>query len=214
MEIDYLLTSTRAVRKGLDLDAPVDLAEIKQCLRIACQASNGSNTQGWKWIVVHSAEARKKVADLYQQAYVSMTGLELGSDRFAEGTDPQSRMLSSVSALVNNFDRIPLFVVPCYEPYMGPAHNNFQLATYYGSIFPAVWNLILALHSRGYGSSITTLHLMQEEAFAEALGIPDGYMQGCMIPIGKLPEGKTFSPAPRKPIEEVIALDSFNGDSF
>ena len=52
MDIEYLLTATRSARKTLDLDAPVDLGDIRECLRIGLQAANGSNQQAWRWLVV------------------------------------------------------------------------------------------------------------------------------------------------------------------
>jgi nitroreductase len=92
--------------------------------------------------------------------------------------------------------------------------DSFSTATVYGSIFPAVWNLQLALHSRGYGSCITTLHLHYERQIGELLAIPDNYVQGCLLPVGRLHAGQTFKPAPRRPIEEVAVADRFDGPSL
>jgi nitroreductase len=103
-------------------------------------------------------------------------------------------------------------VIPCYEPYLGDTGpSSFSTATVYGSIFPAVWNFQLALHTRGYGTCITTLHLRNEKQVGALLGIPDTYVQGCLLPVGRLRSGQTFTPAPRKPIEEVAVRDGFDG---
>jgi nitroreductase len=212
MDIDYLLTSTRAVRKGLDLNAPVDLSEIRECLRIGCQASNGSNEQAWKWLVIQDPAVRQEVGRLYRETYTQMTGINPDDNRFAAMEGAQGRLLQSVDWLVGHLSDVPVHVIPCYKGYMkGDQQDAFHLATYYGSIFPGVWNFQLALHSRGYGSCITTLHLNNEQAFRDLLGIPDDYMQGCLIPVGKLPPGKTFKPAPRRPIDEIVAVDRFDG---
>jgi nitroreductase len=211
MDIDYLLTSTRSVRKGLAHNAPVNMDEIRECLQIGCQASNGSNQQSWKWLVITDFELRQEIGAIYRDIYEKMTGLNPDEDKFGAGADPNSKLLSSVDWLVANLAKAPVHVIPCYKGYMGDQGTPFQLATYYGSIFPAAWNFMLALHSRGYGSCITTLHLNAEPAFRDLLGIPDDYMQGCLIPVGKLPPGKTFKPAPRKPIGEVAVRDRFDG---
>lgn len=60
MDIEYLLTATRSARKTLDLDAPVDLADIRECLRIGLQAANGSNSQAWRWLVVADRRCGKR----------------------------------------------------------------------------------------------------------------------------------------------------------
>ncbi|HET6950587.1 MAG TPA: nitroreductase family protein, partial [Acidimicrobiales bacterium] len=77
MNIDQLLTSTRSARRTLDLDAPVDLDGVADCLRIALHAANGTNLQSWRWIVVADAKLRARVADLYRDAYLSRTGGKL-----------------------------------------------------------------------------------------------------------------------------------------
>ncbi|MGH6717578.1 MAG: nitroreductase family protein, partial [Bradyrhizobium sp.] len=74
-----------------------------------------------------------------------------------------------------------------------------------------VWNFQLALHTRGYGTCVTTLHLHHEDAVRELLGIPETYVQGCLLPVGRLRVGHTFRPARRRPLDEVVALDGWNG---
>ena len=64
---DDLLTTTRTVRKRLDLDRPVGIEIIRECLEIALQAPSGSNRQGWQWVVVTDAEQRRRVGDIYRE---------------------------------------------------------------------------------------------------------------------------------------------------
>ena len=209
MDIDQLLTTTRSARKTLDLEAPIDLEVVKECLRIGIQAPNGSNNQSWRWLLVQDADKRRRIAELYRQARIALTGREDVSE-WIDDSD-FGRVLSSTEWLVARMDQVPLFVIPCYEPYMSPKRGSqsFHQATIYGSIFPAVWNFQLALHTRGYGTCITTLHLNEEEAVRELLGIPDSYVQGCLLPVARLRAGTVFKPAPRKPLDEVIAVDSW-----
>lgn len=215
MEIDYLLTATPSARKSLDLDADVDLANIRECLRIGLQAANGSNAQSWRWLVIADPALRAKIAELYREAYLRRVGGQLLADLMPAGT-PESRVMSSTEWLVENMARVPLLVIPCYEPYLPriDGDESFHLATLYGSIFPPVWNFQLALHTRGYGTCITTLHLHHEEEVRKLLGIPQTYVQGCLLPVGRLRAGRTFRPAPRRPVEDVVARDRWDGPAL
>lgn len=215
MEIDYLLTATPSARKSLDLDADVDLGDIRECLRIGLQAANGSNAQSWRWLVIADPALRAKIAELYREAYLRRVGGQLLADLMPAGT-PESRVMSSTEWLVENMARVPLLVIPCYEPYLPriDGDESFHLATLYGSIFPPVWNFQLALHTRGYGTCITTLHLHHEEEVRKLLGIPQTYVQGCLLPVGRMRAGRTFRPAPRRPVEDVVARDRWDGPAL
>jgi nitroreductase len=215
MDIQYLLNATRSARKSLDLDAPVDIEEIRECLCIGLQAANGSNQQSWRWLVVADPALREKIAELYREAYLLRVGGQMLSNVMPAGT-PESRLMSSTEWLVENMAKVPLLVIPCYEPYLPriDGDESFHQATLYGSIFPAVWNFQLALHTRGYGTCVTTLHLHREDEVRQLLGIPPTYVQGCLLPVGRLRAGHTFSPAVRRPVEEVVACDRWDGPSL
>ena len=150
MDIEHLLTATRSARKSLDLDAPVDLADIRECLRIGLQAANGSNQQSWRWLVIADPALRERIAALYREAYLLRVGGQMLAHLLPPDT-PEARLMSSTEWLVENMAKVPLLVIPCYEPYMPriDGDESFYRATLYGSIFPAVWNFQLALHTRG-----------------------------------------------------------------
>jgi nitroreductase len=211
MDVDYLLTSTRSARKSLDLGASVDRSEIRDCLRIGLQAANGSNQQTWRWVVVSDPDLRDRIGELYREAYLSLTGGRFGTDSIPSDS-PQHRLISSTEWLVQHLSEVPLLIVPCYQPYMGGVGNaSFAQATLFGSIYPAVWNFQLALHSRGYGTCLTTLHLQREREVQALLGIPDTFVQACLLPVARLRPGHSFRPAERRPLEEVVAVDGWTG---
>jgi nitroreductase len=215
MDIDYLLTATRSARKSLDLDAPVDLADIRECLRVGMQAANGSNSQLWRWLVVTDQVLRNRIAELYREAYLLRVGGRMLADQLPPGS-PEGRLMSSTEWLVENMSRVPVLIIPCFEPYLPriEGDESFHLATLYGSIFPAVWNFQLALHTRGYGTCVTTLHLHHEDEVGQLLGIPPTYVQGCLLPVGRLRAGHTFRPARRRPVDEVVARDRWDGPAL
>ena len=159
MDIEHLLTATRSARKSLDLDARVDIGDLRECLSIALHAANGSNAQSWRWLVVTDPGLRENLAGLYREAYLLRVGGQMLADLMPAGT-PEGRLMSSTEWLVENLAKVPLLVIPCYQPYLPriDGDESFYQATLYGSIFPAVWNFQLALHARGYGTCVTTLH--------------------------------------------------------
>lgn len=206
---DELLTTTRTVRKRLDLDRPVGMAVIRECLEIALQAPSGSNSQSWQWVVVTDAEQRRRVGDIYREE----TERYLASDHSAEKlfaddaqrSRTQKRVGSSVRHLGEAMGKVPVLLVPCIEA--GRELPPGNQAGLWGSLLPAVWSYALAARARGLGTAWTTLHLgRRERDVAEILGIPDGYHQGALIPTAYF-TGETFKPAPRAPLDDVLHVD-------
>jgi nitroreductase len=212
MDAETLLTTTRSVRKALDVEQPVDIGEIRDCLRIGLQAANGSNQQAWRWLIVTEPSLRTAIAGLYRQAYLDKVGGQFLAGLLPAGT-PGAALMSSTEWLVEHIAEIPALVIPCYETAYPrqDGDESFYLATLYGSIFPAVWNFQLALRTRGYGTCITTLHLHHEAAVRDLLGIPQTYVQGCLLPVARLRAEYEFRAAPRRPLQDVIAINGWDG---
>ena len=66
LSVDEVLTTTRSVRKRLDLEKPVPREVLMECLDLALQAPTGSNAQGWQWVFVDDPEKKKALADIYR----------------------------------------------------------------------------------------------------------------------------------------------------
>jgi nitroreductase len=211
---DELLTTTRAVRKRMDFDRPVDLAVIRECLEIALQAPTGSNAQGWQWMVVQDAAKRRALAELYRKAWAIYPSLA-GSAHQVHAQDPsmqdvQARVISSAEYLANNLEKAPVFVIPCIggrvENLPAPMAVVAQASTY-GSILPAAWSFMLAARARGLGTSWTTLHLFHEAEAADILGIPFAEVTQCaLIPVAYT-KGTSFNAGPRKSLDGVLHVD-------
>lgn len=206
LSADELLTTTRAVRRRLDLDRPVEPEVIRECLDIALQAPSGSNRQGWHWIVVTDADIRAALAELYRRAWAGYQDGWRAADYFADQPErlrTQQRIGDSATYLAENLHRVPVHVIPCLRGRID-GQPSARTASRWGSLLPAAWSFMLAARERGLGTSWTTLHLQFEREAAELLGIPyDDVAQGLLIPTGYA-IGTDFRPAPRKPLETVV----------
>jgi nitroreductase len=208
-QVDRLLTTTRSVRKRLDLERPVEPAVILECLRLATYAPNASNMQKWRWIVVADAEKRRAVGAIYRDAVLPSL-LRLREERLRSGDTDRARISGSTIYLAEHLGEAPVLVLACieralYGPVAGPLTLG-EMAALLGSIYPAVWSFQLALRSRGLGSTFTTAHLSRADEVAALLDIPESYVQTCLLPVAYT-KGADFAPAKRQPATEVVFWD-------
>jgi nitroreductase len=210
---DQLLSTTRAVRKRLDLTRPVEPELIRECVELAVQAPTGSNSQRWHFIVVTDADKRKALGEFYRQGMETVYGFNAGQSKQPTPRDPelarkQARILSSAQHLAVHMHEVPVLVVPCIEGRLDGVPSARQ-AGVWGSILPAVWSFMLAARARGLGTAWTTLHLLREKEAAEVLGIPyEKVTQAALIPVAYT-IGTDFKPGPRKPLDEVLHWDQW-----
>ena len=212
LDPDELLTTTRSVRKRLDLERPVEREVIEECLEVAIQAPTGSNMQGWHWVFVTDAAKKQKLADLYNESfrpYVDAGGAAPAA--YKEGDTRGERaeyVRDSAVYLADHLHEVPVMMIPCHWGRIDGADNTTQ-AGYWGSLLPAAWSFMLALRARGLGSAWTTLHLPKEKEAAELLGIPyDRVAQGGLFPIAYT-KGTDFKKAKRQPISQIIHWDTW-----
>jgi nitroreductase len=200
---DELLSTTRAVRKRLDLERPVPLEVVRECIEVATQAPTGSNRQGWHFVVVTDEARRLALGDLYRRGfelYRNMPGPEYDDPGRAA---TQGRVRSSAEYLAEVMGRAPVLVVPCIEG-RPEGQPNAWAASLLGSVIPAAWSFCLAARARGLGTSWTTLHLLFEQEAAALLGIPfDTVSQAALLPVAYT-KGTDFKAAPRNPVDQVV----------
>jgi len=209
LSVDEVLTTTRAVRRRLDLTRPVERSIVEDCLRLAFQAPNGSNGQDWSWVLVDDPAVRQQLAELYRAGMRDHIGRDRTGEPEAAPSDP--RMSASVQYLADNLERVPVLLVPTVARRYGST-TTFQQASRWGSILPAVWSFQLALRSRGLGSAWTTLHLYRERETAELLGIPfDAHTQAGLFPVAYT-IGTDFSPADRRRSASRVGWNRWPGD--
>ncbi len=210
MQVDEALTTTRAVRKRLDLERPVERATVEECLELALQAPNGSNQQYWRWILVDDPEVKAQVADIYRAGLAGYANSGPSSDKPRNvdyTSDAAQRISTSVAHLQEHLHEVPVLVLPLMAGRVDDASIFFQ-ASMWGSVLPAVWSFMLALRARGMGSAWTTIHLHKEKEMAELLGIPPTYTQVGLFPVAYT-IGTDFKPALRRPAADVSSWNGF-----
>lgn len=204
---DELLTTTRSVRKRLDLERPVDQETIRECLQIAIQAPAASNMQHWSFVVVTDPAKRAALAGIYKRAWDIYLTLPVAAPNLsfpnAVHQAMQSRVTDSAQYLADHLHEVPVFVIPCFMGRIEAEPLVMQSASW-GTICPAAWSFMLAARARGLGSAWTCLHLLFEEEAAQVLGIPYAEVtQACLIPVAHT-KGANFKPAWREPLESVV----------
>jgi len=209
---DELLSTTRSVRKRLDLDRPVAPELVRECIELATQAPTGGNAQGWHFVVVDDAGKRAKLAELYKTGWDLFYGdpeaaIANMPQEDAEYLDTQRRVLGSADYLTNHLAEVPVHVIPCLDGRLDNTPAMVQ-ASMWGSLLPAVWNFCLAARARGLGTCFTTLHLVREQEAAELLGIPDNVQQGALIPVAHT-RGTDFRPGPRRDLDRILHVNGW-----
>jgi nitroreductase len=207
---DKLLTTTRSVRKRLDLTREVEPQVIQDCIDIAMQAPTGTNAQNWAFVVITDPAKKKFIADAYRNGGEMMAGS--GYPPPLEPGDPREhvmpKVMESAGYLGEILEQVPVFVIACVRGRVESVPMVIAQASTYGSILPAAWSFMLALRSRGLGTAWTTIHLFQEQAISELLGIPADWTQTVLFPVAYY-TGDDFKPAHRLPSDTMTHWDSW-----
>ncbi len=205
--IDRLLTTTKQVRRRLDLIRPVPFDTVLECIDIASRAPIGGNVQVNRWLLIDDPETKRSLAELYRAEGADY--LAAGRQRVAQtGNDATAkRVVDSSIFLLEHLHEVPMMIIPLRMD--RPGTSTFEQATFWGSVVPGVWSLQLALRARGIGSAWTTLHLYEEQAARELLGLPDTVTQVALLPAAFY-TGDTFHPAQRLPAVEITYHNRWN----
>jgi nitroreductase len=204
--VDKLLTTTRSIRRRLDVNRPVPGGVIQECLEIAVQAPTGGDTARYHFLVVTDAGKRARLAELYRHGLAEI----YPPHRVEHIQKTNPAFLSSAMYLADHLHEVPVHIIPCITgrdafatlgPDAGPA-------SFYGSILPATWSLMLALRARGLGSAWTTSHLKSAGEAAALLGIPDEITQVALLPVAYF-TGSALHPATRVPARQRTYWDTW-----
>lgn len=212
LSADEVLSTTRAVRKRLDFDRPVETSVIMECLELAVQAPSGSNTQGWHFVIVTERDKIEAISELYARAFAAYRESPMYAGRVGAGEGEareaqQARVASSADYLAEHMHRSPALFIPCLH---GRSEHPAAMVGQAGSIIPAAWSFMLAARERGLGTCWTTLHLRYEQEAAEVLGIPFEEMrQFALSPIAYT-QGTDFKAAARVDMDRVVSWNTYS----
>jgi nitroreductase len=199
MPLSEAMRTQRAIRR-LKSD-PVDDEVLLRCIDLAIRAPTGGNMQTWEWVLVRDREVKSKLARFYRQSWSIYGGL---GRRLRGGDEKTRKIIDAVQWQVDHFEETPVLVIPCLRglrlsviPILG--------SSYYGSIYPAIQNFLLACRAEGLGAALTTLPLWSSMLARRALGLPFNVQPVAVIPVG-WPKGK-YGPTSRKPVAKVVHYD-------
>jgi nitroreductase len=213
LTVDEVLSTTRSVRKRLDLTRPVPLELIKECVELAQQAPTSGNSQAAHYVIVTDVAKKAALTEVYVHswnAYLKYTGT--AAYRFdytdARHAAQQPRVASSAQYLADHLAEVPVLVVLCVTP--RPDNQPVWVQELcWASILPQAWSFMLAARARGLASVLTTLHNMFEADAARVLGIPMAeYMQAGILAVA-YPDKQVFKPAYREPLDRFIHWNSW-----
>ncbi len=157
-QTDRLLSTTRAVRRRLDLerDVPDDL--LIRCIQLAEQAPSGGDIASRRWLIIRDPETKAQLAELYRAAGGSGI-IKTAEERRGAGHPgaghPKERVVESAAHLAANLERVPVLVLAT----VWGLHDGSGRPGLFDSVIQAAWSFCLALRARGLGSAWTTVHL-------------------------------------------------------
>lgn len=211
---DQLLSTTRAVRKRLDLGRAVGDDVIRECVALAMQAPSGSNNMTMQFVVVRDPAKKQALADIYRNCfaiYETLDGVYVGSIQkdTPEEQAQQERVTSSAKHLADIMQDVPALVIGATTGGRLDGAPAIMSASMLANILPAMWSFMLAARARGLGTAWTTMSLMQEQAVADVVGIPfDQVQQVCLTPLAYT-VGTDFKPALRPDPDTIIHWDTW-----
>ena len=206
MDVFEALYTTRAMRRVKEDPVPDNI--IQSMIDSAIRAPSGSNRQNWKFLVVTDKNIREKISNIYRETwdYYINSFLNSAKDPGASSLKKQDdkdietirRISNSASWLAENYHKVPLLVLAL--------SRNDPTGS---SIYPAIWNLMLAARGHGIGTCLTTVMSFETEKVFEVLNIPNdkGWTLNATITAG-YPLGK-WGVAERKPVDDVTYLNTW-----
>ncbi len=189
---------------------------VYRCLELALQAPTGFNLQTWRWLVITDPDTRAAIAGIFRR--IELPFLEMMERSIPTDDVPAQKVAASSRFLPEHLAEVPVHVIPCSVGGIQENHElfadlgygtdltNMAASATYGEIWPAAWSFMLALRSRGLGSSLTMIHLGAEPEVARLLDIPDGVSQAGLIPVAYF-RGQDIRAGPRRPLAEVAFQD-------
>ena len=196
----------RAMRR-LDTK-PVPEEMLIKLVDAANQAPSGSNLQNGRWLIVRDPSVKAELAALNRAGVEGYLAPQMDNIEPLphQSVDRRRKMMDAVLWQVEHMGEIPALIIACME--LGTKRDPMVLGRAGGSIWPGVQNLLLAARAMGLGAAPTTLALIDQDAVAKVLHLPETMGAICLIPVG-YPLGR-FGPVTRKPVEDILRFDTWS----
>ena len=204
--VDEVLATTRAVRRRLDFDRPVDNQLLLDCIDLAEQAPTGGNLGSRRWIIVRDRAVKQRLGDLYRET--ALPFMARTAERLQGTGHPQEKVMASALFLAEHLAEVPAIVIPTI---IG-RHDGSGRPGLFDSVIQAAWSFCLALRARGLGTTWVTAALQDDAKVKEILGIPDHLTEIVLLPVAWT-KGTEFKRAPRHPARAITYFDRF-GTTF
>jgi nitroreductase len=197
MDVFEALYTTRAMRRVKP--DPIPEAVQRQILDAAIRAPTGGNAQNWRFMLVDDPSVRAALGELYRGCLTTLWGTFYKDRIEAAQANPEDtegaqflKVKKSADWLGDNFSTVPLLLFGFCE---GDPSG--------GSIFPAIWNAMLAARAHGVGASLTSAFMLNPDPMLELLGVPkdSNWLFSACVTLG-YPTGR-WGVAPRRPVHEV-----------
>jgi nitroreductase len=198
---------------------PIPNETLYTILENARFASSGGNRQGWHVIIVRDPQTRQALAQLAEPAAKRYTAQLQAGESPWNSIDPTSVDAATIAQtpaparLTEPFIKAAVVLVVCVDlKLVASIDQDLQRVGVIsgGSIYPFVWNLLLAARHEGYGGTITTLPVAQEGKIQELLGIPGHVAVSAVMPLGK--PVKQLTKLRRKPVSEFTTFERWDGE--
>lgn len=219
MELYDVMRSTPAVREFTDDPLPDEV--LGRILDHARFAPTGGNRQGVRVIVLRDPDTRSALADLGLTAARRYTAQLANGESPWNPLQPTSVAASAIEAaqppaqMSAPFREAPVVLVILVNLAVVAATDQDldRIAVVPGaSVYPFVWNVLLAARNEGYGGVLTTMVVAEEPRAKDLLGIPDTYAIAAMVPLGK--PVRQVTKLRRRPVSEFVTSDRFDGAPF
>ena len=145
--VDEVLATTRAVRRRLDLERPVDNELLLECIDLAEQAPTGGNLGSRRWIIVRDQAVKDQLGELYRTT--ALPFMSRAAERLRGTGDAQEKVMASAAFLAEHLAEVPAIVIPTI---IG-RHDGSGRPGLFDSVIQAAWSFCLALRARGLGTT-------------------------------------------------------------
>jgi nitroreductase len=198
------LTTTRAIRRYRDESLPPEA--LRAILFAATRGPSGSNRQPFRFLVLAGGPKAQEAKHLIGEAARRIWTAKRERDSYDRGSggsahSPKSRMARTMQQYVDDFDRVPVLILPCLVRYREPTPSEGA------SVYPACQNALLAARALGYGGAFTGFNFGVDAELRELLGVPPQAFIAGTITLGRPVGG--HGPLRRRPMAELVYEDSW-----